>query len=419
MRWLICIGVLFIIGGIGSIKDNFVVFLIATAVGIIFISAGRNKKKHKKCIKCGKGRMVSYIDEEGYCCDCARARDLARIAQAKRDEEVRITQAKSEGLHLNEVRPRVPKYSSRNTLKFPSVYIVFDIESTGFSRQNDRIIEIAANKYVNGMIVDSFHSYVNPGYPIPIFITQLTGITNKDVENAPAIHEIKKAVLDFFGEDPLVGHNIEAFDIPFLSAHFEVDFNNKLFDTLYLAKEIFPGLPSYKLSFLDKALHLGGLEHHRAENDILITNALFLACASPKKYRPYLEDKETLSKIEIEPRRSCYRNVDIHSILPSDPNAQPNTLLTGKNVVFSGYFSIPLDKAMQIAVDAGATLKSSVSRKVHYLVVGEQDRRFTDENGMTGKLRTATKLIQQGEADIKIIDEKTFFELAQETARSL
>lgn len=87
MKWLICIGILFIIGGIGSIKDNFVVFLISVAVGIIFISAGRNKKKHKKCIKCGKGRMVSYIDEEGYCCDCARARDLARIAQSKYKEE--------------------------------------------------------------------------------------------------------------------------------------------------------------------------------------------------------------------------------------------------------------------------------------------------------------------------------------------
>lgn len=97
MKWLICIGILFLVGGLLSIKDNFVVFVFATAVGIIFICSGRNKKNvHKKCIKCGKGKMVSYIDEEGYCCDCARTRDLARIAQAKRDEDARIAQAKRE-----------------------------------------------------------------------------------------------------------------------------------------------------------------------------------------------------------------------------------------------------------------------------------------------------------------------------------
>ena len=156
---------------------------------------------------------------------------------------------------------------------------------------------------------------------------------------------------------------------------------------------------------------MGALEHHRAENDILITNALFLACAEPKKYQAFLADKEAISKIKIEPARSCYHSIDIHSILPSNPNAQPNTPLTGKNIVFSGYFSIPLGKMMQLAVDAGATLKSSVSKKVNYLVVGEQDPRFADENGMTSKQRTATRLVEKGEADIQIINEKAFLEM--------
>ena len=108
------------------------------------------------------------------------------------------------------------KVISKNT-KPPSNYVVFDIETTGFSRTNDRIIEIAADKYANGKLVDQFHSYVNPGYPIPVFITQLTGITNRNVAHAPTIHEIKKSVLAFFGKNALVGHNITTFDIPFLN----------------------------------------------------------------------------------------------------------------------------------------------------------------------------------------------------------
>lgn len=292
-------------------------------------------------------------------------------------------------------------------------YIVFDIETTGFSRTDDRIIEIAANKYCNGDIIEQYHTYVNPGFPIYPHISQLTGITNAMLKDAPAIQQIKKEFLSFIGSATLVGHNIISFDIPFLREQLRIEINNRTVDTLRMAKEVFPGLPSYKLSFLDQALHLGGLEHHRAENDIIITNALYQACNNPKRFQKYLNDKEAISKIPIEPRRKGYSQIDIHSILPTDPEATPHTLLAGKCVVFSGVFSMPIETAMQIAVDAGATLKSSVSKKVQYLILGEQDWRFADENGMTSKQRTATKLNAEGQADIKIIDEKTFLKMAK------
>ena len=201
-------------------------------------------------------------------------------------------------------------------------------------------------------------------------------------------------------------------DIPFINEQLKTEIKNEVVDTLRMAKDVFPNLPSYKLSFLDKALHLGGLEHHRASNDIVITNALYEACKNPHPYLKYYRDTKAISQISIEPKRKGYTQIDIHSIIPTDPNARPNTVLTGKCIVFSGIFTIPIETAMQIAVDAGAILKSSVSKKVHYLVVGTHRPEFLDENGMASKQRTATKLNSEGQTDIKIIDEKTFMKLA-------
>lgn len=292
-------------------------------------------------------------------------------------------------------------------------YIVLDIETTGFSRQNDRIIEIAADKYCNGQLIEQYHTYVNPGFLVYPHITQLTGITNAMLKDAPSIQQVKKDFLSFIGSATLVGHNIISFDIPFIQNQLNTDIRNNVVDTLRMAKDVFPGLPSYKLSFLDQALHLGGLEHHRAKNDIVITNALYLACKNPQSYIKYIRDKKAISQIPIEPKRKWHTQVDIHSIVPTDPNATPNTPLTGKCIVFSGVFSMPTESAMQIAVDAGAVLKSHVSRKVNYLVVGAHNPEFLDENGMTSKQRAATKLIAEGQADISIIDEKDFLNLAR------
>ena len=294
---------------------------------------------------------------------------------------------------------------------YPKKYVVLDIETTGLSRNNDRIIEIAANEYVNGTLSRQFHTYVNPGMHIPMAISHLNGIWDKDVEGAPSIIEVRDELKRFIGKSPIVGHNIARFDIPFLSIQMRTEFKNSQFDTLQMAKDVFPGLPCYKLSYLDKALHLGSLEHHRASNDIVVNNALFLACKEPHKYLHFLRDKEALAKIPIEQKRLGYHDFSIHSIVPSDPSAHPNTPLTGQNIVFSGYFHLPIQEMMQLAVDAGAVLKSSISKKVNYLVVGEQNECFQDENGMTSKQRTATKLIEQGQADIKIIDEEAFLTL--------
>lgn len=129
------------------------------------------------------------------------------------------------------------------------------------------------------------------------------------------------------------------------------------------------------------------------------------------EYQGYF-DISFYRKSDPKNKRLGYSDIDIHAIQPSNPNKHPNTPLTGKAIVFSGYYTIPIEKMMQFAVDAGATLKSRVTKNIQYLVVGEQDQSFLDENGLSSKERTARKLIDSGEANIKIINEYDFLRLA-------
>lgn len=119
-------------------------------------------------------------------------------------------------------------------------------------------------------------------------------------------------------------------------------------------------------------------------------------------------------KVEDRPqKRRGYSEIDIRSFRPTDPEAHPDTPLTGKNIVFSGYFSIPIENAMQIAVDAGATLRHHVTKNVNYLVVGKQDPSFLNDEGLSSKEATAKRLMEEQNIDIHIINEETFLELAR------
>lgn len=294
--------------------------------------------------------------------------------------------------------------------KVPHCYIVFDIETTGLSRTQDRIIEIAATKYTDGSPVETYHQYVNPGCHIPNFITRLTGVRNSDVAQSPGIMDVKSDFVRFVGTTPLVGHNIKTFDIPFLEAQMGHVFPNQIIDTLSLSRKAFPGLPNYKLTTLNHILGLSDLEAHRAENDIVTNNALLYACFSPKRYAKRISDPSLLETIPVDPSKQLSRP-DIHAFSPSNPEG-PATMLTGKLVVFSGELNLLPEEAYQVAVDAGAVLKTVVSKKVDYLILGHNDPKFLGEDGLCSKERTARKLIESGDSNIQIIDEKSFLHLS-------
>lgn len=162
-------------------------------------------------------------------------------------------------------------------------YIVIDVETTGLSPDDDRIIEVAAVKCENDRIVDRFHSLVNPGRPIPSRVTQITGINNSDVKNAPDMNTIAPKLSEFIEDMPLVAHNAN-FDIKFIANSFKragVSKGMLYIDTLYLARIAFPDMQNHKLSTLiDEFGLLDHAQEHRAMSDVEATQRLYMICKS-------------------------------------------------------------------------------------------------------------------------------------------
>ncbi|MBQ8708221.1 MAG: 3'-5' exonuclease [Succinivibrionaceae bacterium] len=161
-------------------------------------------------------------------------------------------------------------------------YCVVDTETTGKSAKFDSVIEIALLRVRNNQIVDQYTQLVFPENQISSpdndnlldpFITQLTGITNDMIRNAPRINEIQDQALSFIGDDVLLGHNT-SFDIRFLNAGFKRIIENKYMDTLHLSRKVYPDFISHKLPFLTDQLGLSKSEH-RALADCVATKELY------------------------------------------------------------------------------------------------------------------------------------------------
>ncbi len=176
-------------------------------------------------------------------------------------------------------------------------YCVFDFETTGTSPLLDKVIEIGIVKIKSCKIVDTFQSFINPGRPIPSFITLMTGITNADVNNAPYFDEVYYMIKEFIGDSVLVAHHLN-FDYAFLchechKANLEL-FPNAAVCTLLLAKRLFPELPSKSLRSLTKHFSIAHKNVHRGLGDAMATAKVLL------KMFPYLRNEhhaETVSDL--------------------------------------------------------------------------------------------------------------------------
>ena len=158
-------------------------------------------------------------------------------------------------------------------------FVVFDIETTGLSKERDKITEIGAVKIKNGKITNSFSTFVNPKVPISYEITKLTGITDEMVKDAPTISEILPKFFDFFGDSILVAHNAN-FDVGFIrkaaSNSGLKHVKNTVIDTVELAKSLLPELSRYKLNLVCEAMEVQLKGHHRAVNDAQATAEVFV-----------------------------------------------------------------------------------------------------------------------------------------------
>lgn len=155
---------------------------------------------------------------------------------------------------------------------------VIDFETTGMSpAYGDRPTEVAIVMMDRGRVVDRFQSLMNPGIPIPGFISQLTGITNAMVRAAPKANEVMAEAARFVGDAPLVAHNA-SFDRKFWQAelgHLGFDGRQPFACTVLLSRRLYPAAPNHKLGTLAQHLHLPRQGHaHRAMSDALVTAEL-------------------------------------------------------------------------------------------------------------------------------------------------
>ncbi len=156
-------------------------------------------------------------------------------------------------------------------------FVVFDLETTGFG-SSAGITEIGAVKVEHGEFIGRFSSLVNPGCHIPYSVQLLNGITDEMVADAPCFSRLLPGFLTFLGDDPLIAHNA-SFDCSFLYREAEklgLVIPNPVVDTVKLARRVWPGLPSYKLTFLTDYHGIAQEDAHRAWCDARATAKLYL-----------------------------------------------------------------------------------------------------------------------------------------------
>lgn len=282
-------------------------------------------------------------------------------------------------------------------------YCVLDLETTGLSPNYDSIIEIGIIKVKENKIVDKYNSLINPGFLINEYITSITGITNEMLKGKPKIIDLKKEVLNFIGNDVLVGHNI-SFDVSFLQKGFNEELKNEYIDTLQFCRKLFKELSHHRLTDMSNYLEISRNEH-RSMSDCLCTKELY-DCIKEKMKNNGLEINDIFAK-----KNNSSKNIDIHAIKPDNIEIDEDNFFYNKHCVFTGKLEKMIRKdAMQLVVNVGGILDNSVTKKTNYLILGNNDYCSSIKDGKSSKHKKAEKYKLEGQ-DIEIIDEDTFYNL--------
>lgn len=260
-----------------------------------------------RCKACGKFGLFLKLNSLGECESCAAKR--ARQNYLKQGMEA--AKEELENLPKTEIVLSGSKLKCRplcelDDIKFSNItangkynnFVVFDTETTGLSAAKDKILEIGAIRFENGIPVAAFETLVNPGKPIPEEASSINHITDDMVANAPAIWQVLPAFDAFVGKSAVVAHNLK-FDLKFIhrSGSKLIDTKRKYYCTYEQSKRLLKG-PTYrngemtdkdydvydhKLGTLCEYYHIFQPDQHRAVADAFVTGKLFLKLVGEKQ----------------------------------------------------------------------------------------------------------------------------------------
>lgn len=297
----------------------------------------------------------------------------------------------------------------KSTIDLLSDYIIFDIETTGLDSSYDEVIEIGAIKVKNNKIVSKFNSLVKPKNEIDEYITELTGITNEMVKDAPTIEEILPDFMNYIGNDILIGHNVN-FDINFIYDNlyrnkFDV-LTNDFIDTMRISRKLLPELPHHRLIDLAKYFKIDSTNNHRSLKDCEITMNVYenLKEIALQKYDNVDEFKNAFKKHKKEGLRA-------KDIVSTNTEFDADNLFYDKYVAITGTLEkMQRKEAMQIIVDLGGHCEDNVTKKTNYLILGNNDYNPILRGKKSSKLIKAETLKLEGK-DIEIISENVFYDI--------
>lgn len=301
------------------------------------------------------------------------------------------------------------RHKGKSLLRDLCNYTVIDIETTGLDPQWDSIIELAALRVRNGAVTDTYQQLVRPADEISSFITDLTGITNEMLSDAPEINEVLDDYLEFIGNDVLVGHNV-SFDINFIYDQCELNdrpkFQNDYIDTMRLSRRLFPDEKHHRLKDLVARFGIGSNVAHRALQDAADTQACYGRLISDARACGI-----DVQAFEIKKHKPGVKAADI---IACNTDIDPTTAIYGKCFVFTGTLSKMNRKdAMQIVVNMGGICGDNVTKKTDFLVLGNNDYCTTIKDGKSNKQKKAEQLRLSGQ-DIEILSENTFYSMIQD-----
>ena len=181
---------------------------------------------------------------------------------------------------LSNGRIILSEYGTEFDELFHTTYVALDVETTGSNSRNDRITELGAIKIEQGAITDSLETLINPGRYIPYDITNLTGITNEMVYNAPVFEEVVERFHIFIQDSVLIAHNA-SFDVRFINCELNrvgtKVLRNKVLCTCQLSKRLVPELHQHSLNRMARFFGIVNTTPHRAGSDAVTCGRIFLA----------------------------------------------------------------------------------------------------------------------------------------------